>query len=535
MMKRLLASAVFACLAFVLQAQKAGDMVILFDNDVHCVVEGYPVVAGLRDSMEDKGCHVAVVSAGDFSFGGVAGTLSSGEAIVQLMNSVGYDAACPGNHEFDMGVSQMLRLDSLLYAPMVSCNFVDVHTGELLVRPFVVRQYGDVKVAFVGVTTPVTLSGTSPAYFQDAEGRWKYSFSPGNLVAQVQQWVDAALATGARYVVLLSHLGDSEEQQNSTWLIPQLSGVDVVLDGHDHHIIPGRIVKDRLSHDVILASTGAQFQKIGMVIMPADGSPLQCRLLDIDSLRGAGCRDSLVAADLDRIRAAYLTAGGRPLASSEVDLVCVDREGLRVSRMQETNLGNLVADAFRTVLHTDVGWVNGGGLRENITAGELTRNGLLAAMPYANRACRIQVTGQSLLDALEIALRQSPVPNGGFPQLSGIRLRVDTTVASSVVLDGHGTFMHIQGPRRIKEIKVLRDGRWVPLDPKGSYTVAGSDYVLQRGGDAVVFAGGHLLPNPQDIPEGMTESDVVERYLRDTLHGRVTAQAYGGLDSRIRY
>lgn len=534
-MKRLLASLFFVSMFLAAQAQKAGDVVILFDNDVHCAVDGYPILAGLRDSMEREGCHVAVVSAGDFSFGGLIGTLSHGEAVVRMMNAVGYDAACLGNHEFDMGVAHMLRLDSLLYAPMLSCNFVDVRTGALPVHPFIVRQYGDVRIAFVGVTTPSTLTGSSPSYFQDSLGRWAYTFSSERLVAQVQRWVDAALASGAHYVVLLSHLGDSEERQNSSWLVSQLSGVDVVLDGHDHHVIPGQMMKDRLSGEVLLASTGSKFLKIGMLVIPADGSPMQCRLMDVDILQSIGCADTSLASEFSHICADYQAEGRRVVAESEVDLVAVDAQEVRVSRMQEVNMGNLVADAFRTVLRTDVGWMNGGGLRENIAAGEVTHNQLLAAMPYANRLCRIRVTGQSLLDALEIAVRQCPVPNGGFPQLSGLRLRIDTTVVSGVEMDSRGTFVRIKGSRRVKDVKVLQEGRWVPLNPKSTYTVAGSEYVLTHGGDGVVFSGFRLLANPKGLAEGTTDADVVERYLQDHLQGRVTAKRYSTTPSRIRY
>ena len=223
------------------------------------------------------------------------------------------------------------------------------------------------------------------------------------------------------------------------------------------------------------------------------------------------------------------------MGESEVELVAIDVQTVRVSRMQETNLGDLVADAFRTVFRADIGWVNGGGLRGNIAAGQVTRGSLLAAMPYANRLCRVRVTGQAILDALEVACRQCPVPNGGFPQLSGLSVRLDTNIVSGVVLDAHGTFVRIEGQRRVKEAKVLQNGQWVPLNPKASYTVAGTEYVLLNGGDAVPFQGGRLLPNPQGVPDGMAETDVVTRYLQETLHGRISAKRYGQSVGRIRY
>ena len=93
-MRKLVSFLIGMSLAVTLFAQRAGDIVVLYDNDVHCAVHGYPVMAGLRDSLEHMGCRVYVVSAGDFSFGGPFGSVSKGEFIVRMMNAVGYDAVC---------------------------------------------------------------------------------------------------------------------------------------------------------------------------------------------------------------------------------------------------------------------------------------------------------------------------------------------------------------------------------------------------------------------------------------------------------
>lgn len=514
--------------AFPATAQQRGDLVILYENDVHCALHGYPVIAGLRDSLERKGCDVAVISEGDFSFGGLMGTASKGLYIIRLMNAVGYDAACLGNHEFDMGIPHLMKMDSLLRAPMLSCNFRSSVTGKGMMLPYVMRRYGNRKVAFVGVTTPSTLTSASPVYFQDGNGRYIYNFSPSNLAGTVQQWVNAARAAGADYVILMSHMGDEEGEQTSTQLIPQLQGVDAVLDGHDHHVIPQRILHDRLGNPVPLSSTGTQFQYIGMLTVKAYSSvrpTLTTQLFPTDSLLRVGCVNAAVRDTLEAILQENERLGNHHVADNPYFLESYDREhDLRVVRLRETNLGNLVADAFREVLQTDIGWVNGGAIRDNLQPPVINRNDLLAVTPFLNKACIGEVSGQEVLDALETAVKGWPLADGGFPQVSGLTFRFDTTVASTVVLDSNGVFLRVDGQRRVSDVRVFRNGEYEPLDPSARYTLASSDYVLLFGGDGIRFSSCRVLPMPEGIPAVMADIDLLEYYLTTLLKGSVPAR-----------
>ena len=261
-MKRLISLLVFTLCLFVSNAQRPGDIVILYENDVHCAIDGYPVIAGLRDSLQRMGCDVAVVSAGDFSSGGSIGAASKGEFVIRMMNAVDYDAVCLGNHEFDFGFDQLLTMEDMLSAPMLCCNLIsNTQAGnQVPFTAFVLRNLGGMTVAFVGVTTPTTMYTSNPASFKDEAGNYIYNFSPATLAATVQRSVDAARAAGAQFVVLLSHLGDSDGVPTSVRVVSQLTGVDAVLDGHDHHIIPCRMVPDQKGRLVPLTSTGTLFQ-----------------------------------------------------------------------------------------------------------------------------------------------------------------------------------------------------------------------------------------------------------------------------------
>lgn len=485
--------------------QHKGDVVILYDNDVHCSVAGYPVMAGLHDDLRSRGVEVLVVSSGDFGFGGPIGAVSKGEYIVRLMNAAGYDAACLGNHEFDYGLQQLARIDSLLHAPLLCCNFRSVDGRQPFIS-FAIQRVGNLQVAFIGVTTPTTIYTSSPNIFRDTAGDYLFNFSDDRLSDLVQRCVDSVRSLGADYVVLLSHLGDSQASFSSVWLISRLQGVDVLLDGHDHHAIPARHVADKGGNPVLLTSTGAHFDHIGMLVLTRDslGVHNTSMLLSVDSLSHSGCINHSVADTLAAIQADFAARGNRKVASNQ-QLLVAEEGDLRVCRLRETNLGDFVADAFRRVMNADIGWVNGGGLRANVAAGEVHYNDLLAVCPFGNRLCLTEVAGTDILDALETAVRSLPEAEGCFPQVSGLSFEVDTTIPSSVRLDEHGTFSSVTGKRRVGNVRV--DG--VPLDPHRRYTIAGTEYLLLNGGDALSFPSRRQLPT-----EVLTDIEAIERYAR---------------------
>ena len=144
------------------------NIVVLFTSDVHAGIDqgwGYAGVAAIRDAMAAKN-HVVLVDNGDAIQGETIGTLTNGKALVELMNVVGYDVAVPGNHEFDYGMSNFLTLSGeVAQYPYVSANFN--YQDKLVFNPYVIKEFEGVKVAFVGVTTPKTITSSTPAYFQD--------------------------------------------------------------------------------------------------------------------------------------------------------------------------------------------------------------------------------------------------------------------------------------------------------------------------------------------------------------------------------
>lgn len=109
--------------AFADEAQPDDSIVILYTNDVHCGLDdavGYAGLAAYKKEPEQDGTPVMLVDCGDAVQGGIVSTLSKGEALIDIMNTVGYDAAIPGDHEFDYGMEQCLKLAELADFPYLS-------------------------------------------------------------------------------------------------------------------------------------------------------------------------------------------------------------------------------------------------------------------------------------------------------------------------------------------------------------------------------------------------------------------------------
>ena len=503
-------------------------IVIIYENDVHCVVDGYSRLASLRAEQQLATPYVTTVSCGDFVQGGVVGSVSFGEHIVGIMNQVGYDVVALGNHEFDFGASQLFRLTDLLDASVVCANFRNLRTGELVFPSYRMLRYGEVDIAYVGVITPETSTLVAPATFWDEDGNPLYDFMLHEFYQQTQSCVDHARASGADYVVLLSHLGDSERTAypSSLGLIAATSGIDVVLDGHDHQVIPDTVVYNKEGKPVLLSSTGTKFQYIGLLTLSTDGE-FSSRLVSYADLKP----DAQVQAYIDGVKEKTLAEGKRVVGHSDVDLPIVDASGAMNVRCREMPIGNFCADAFRLMLNADVAMINGGGIRAGLTSGEITFNDLLAVFPFSNTACTATLTGQQLLDALEMSVRFVPDMDGSFMQVSGMTFEVDPSVPSPVVLDEYSLFSHVSpAPRRVSHLHIWdkTQGAYIPVDTDRTYVLASFDYQLKEYGNSAVFRYATLKDDNlgQDV-------EVLISYLTQMLGGRI-GSAYAAPEERIR-
>ena len=509
------------------------DVMILFTSDVHCGIEsnfGYAGLAMVRDAYKNAGYHVLLVDNGDSIQGEPVGTMTTGEANIKLMNAVGYDIATMGNHEFDYGMDRFFELSKMANFPYISCNFNK--GGELQFAPYVIKEFDGVKIAFVGITTPKTLTSSTPKYFQDENGNFIYGFfedeTGEGLYNAVQKAVDDARAEGASIVIAMAHLGNELECSPYTYadVIANTTGIDALLDGHSHdtnHVE----MRNKARETVLRQGCGTKLEGVGYLKIAAkngamkagvmmwnndDFNATQLYQLDTDVTKAVAEATETLNAKLAEV-----------VAKTDVELtindpvaVTEDGKAVRIIRNAETNLGDLCADAYRYVSGADIAFVNGGGIRVSIKEGDITLNDILKVHPFGNALCVCEATGQQILDALEFGAKDVPGEFGGFLQVSGLTYEIHTSVPSSVKLDDKGLFAGVEGEYRVKNVMVGGE----PLDMEKIYTLASHNYMLQGQGDGYTI----FEDNVYTQESVMLDNQVLITYITEGLNGVVGAE-----------
>lgn len=527
---------------------ESGKIVVLYTGDMHCSVESgankldFAQLALYKQAVSNSADYVTLVDCGDAVQGSNIGTLTKGESIVELMNEVGYDVCTFGNHEFDYGIDQLEKLMGMSDAEYICCNFMD--SDGCFVSPYTIRSYGELKIAYIGITTPYTLTSSNPEVFKDENGELKYSFcqdtSGEKLYNAVQNAVDTAIGMDADYVIALAHLGNGEgySPYGSEDVISATSGIDIVLDGHSHTVVESREVYNKEGEPVMLTSSGSHMQYIGQVT--------------IDTRRTTGKNDDVItirlidSSDYDRVAGKteetekeFEEILGTEIGYTAKTLSVNSENGNRLVRNRETGIGNFVADAYRSLTNADIAFVNGGGIRADISEGKITYGDLLNVQPYGNMICVVEATGLEIRDALEMSYRRvegkyedengSVGESGGFFHLSGMKVVIDTSIPSGVKLDENGMFSGVEGERRVKEVYVLNGetGEYEPLSDSKTYTVASINYILLQGGD-----GFNMFMNNEVITsEAASDLQAVIEYLE--LSGGNIDERYFATEGRI--
>ena len=504
------------------------NIVIIYENDVHCNVDGYAKVSALKNELIQENNYVAVVSSGDYIQGSSLGAISQGEYIANLINLVDYDVLTLGNHEFDYKLSRLFELTSIIESPIVCSNFINLKENKLVFEPYKIISYEDFDIAFIGVTTPSTISSSSPIQFMDDNGNYLYSFSGDNLYKTVQKNINEAKKDGAEFIILLSHLGTEGvlPQWSCQELVKNTYGIDVVLDGHSHSVIEKEIIKDKKNREVIISSTGTKFQNIGKLTLGNTGE-VKTELISTDTYNS---KDLKIENYIKQINDEYKKLGERFIGENKINLITHNSEGKRIIRNSETNLGDFCADAFRIVTNSDVGVINGGGIRAPLNSGKITFNDILNVFPWNNTVCVAEVNGQQLLDFLEFVYMSLPEENGSFQQVSGIQCVVNTKIPTSVVVDENDVFVKVTGARRVSDVKILNkeNNQYEQIDKNKLYTLASHNYLLLDKG-----SGTSMLNNSKIIAnDGMLDVELLEKYIKENLNGTITEE-YLNVQNRI--
>ena len=512
------------------------EVTILYTNDVHTYIDKqapeltYAAIAALKQSYQNAGKKVLLVDAGDHVQGTAYGSMDQGASIIELMNAAGYDAATPGNHEFDYGMDRAKELMRDADFPYLSCNWVDLRTNLRVLPEIKVFVRGCVRIAFVGITTPETFTKSTPAYFMNkAQTKYIYDILGGEdgqkLYSAVQKAVDKAKCL-ADVVIGLGHLGvdPSSSPWTSEEVIAHTTGFDAFIDGHSHTVMENKQVADASGRLVTLTQTGSYFANVGEMTIAPDGT-ISTRLVSTYDQE-----DPAVAAE----QAAWVNTVddmlGEKIAVADTKFYITDpATGKRRIRSGETNLGDFVADGIYTYfneveqLHCDIAIMNGGGIRTDVDAGKWTFKTCKQVSPFGNVACLMSVTGKQIQDALEFAARFAGAEgkeNGGFLQVAGATYEIHTDIPNTVQTDDKNVWIgSATGTPRVQNVKIYdrANGTYVPLDENKTYALAGMNYTLRNLGDGfAMFDGAELI-----------KDYVSEDYLVMSTY----AMTFGGVDA----
>ena len=501
------------------EATMAGKTVILHTNDVHGAVEGYAYIAQLKADYEAKGAEVILVDAGDYSQGEVYVSDTKGLDAVEMMNAAGYDVVSLGNHEFDYGFDQLKSNMSKAKFKVLCADVFNADGTPIFDANYTYTTKSGVKIGFFGMETPETQTKANPALIKGL------TFATGDAFTKAAADQVAALKDDD-IVICVSHLGVDAESKpyRSTDLYAAVKGIDFIIDAHSHTVM----IKGENGEPI--QSTGTKFANIGVIVI--DDATKKIESNSLFEIKEDTAKDATVAAAaqkiIDRIDKEY----GAVFAKSEVEL-----NGAKApngNRDSETNNGDLITDAMlwkvmqnKEGLTVDADHVvaitNGGGIRDYIKVGDVTKKDIKTVLPFGNTVAVIYVTGAELLEALEASTYSLPV--GGFPQVCGISYTISTAVAYDANAETYPSSTYY-GPKTINRVSINSiNGKEFKVDD--TYAVVTNNFVADGGDTYYAFAAA-----TSKFDTGMTLDVAVMEYITKELKG-VIGKQYAAPQGRI--
>jgi 5'-nucleotidase len=463
-------------------AERSVRLTILQINDVYDITPvergkkgGMARVATLRDRIARETPHLVFVLPGDFLSPSTMSSMFQGGQMVAALNAIGLDLATFGNHEFDFGADVTKERIRESRFTWVSANVLDPDTGLPFggAVPFVLREYGGIRVAFFGLVTPETHTLSKGA------GTLKF-LDP---VQAAKDVVARARRAKADVIVALTHQDMADDKQ----LAAAIPEIDLILGGHEHVPLDARV------GNTLILKTGSDAVFLGRIDVTVsagrDGRRVESKweLIPVtDEIPGKPEVAALVK-QYEDLMAAQLNVG---VGATSVPLDTRNE----IVRTQESAVGNLIADLMRAAMQADVALVNGGGIRGNAVtpAGDLRRGDVIKILPFANKVVKLEVSGEALRAALESGLSQVERTAGRFPQVSGIRYSFDPT-----------------RPAGSRLVSVTVGGR--PLEPQARYTLATFDFIMGGGDGYTMFQQAKVLVRPENGP---MDSDLILERLK---------------------
>jgi 2',3'-cyclic-nucleotide 2'-phosphodiesterase (5'-nucleotidase family) len=424
---------------------------------------------------------VILLSAGDMFQGTPISNLFRGGPVLEVMNSLRFDAMTLGNHEFDWGRSALAEIIRKAAFPLISANIVDQKGLSLTgVKPYVIIERKGLRVAVIGFTAPETAYTTKPEHVSDLRFIEPAKVLPG-LLKEVK-------GKGAQLVVLLTHLGlDADEE-----LAAAVEGIDLIVGGHSHTVVTDPVVVGK----TIIVQAGYNGLYLGVMELTLDeksGKILDATRKGELKLVSAGPKDRFDK-DIGRIADSY----GEQIKDRFREVVGETRVDLTRRFDGESIMGDVVTDAMRESTGADIALQNSGGIRADVPAGRITMEAVYTVLPFDNELVVMDLKGADILHLFE----KGASLNKGVLQVSGVHIKYDLSLPLG---------------RRVADVRV----GGLPFDPSRTYRVVTNDFLSAGGDNFTDFQKGSNVAHEGTLRDAFTEYLKKHSPVSPRLEGRI--------------
>ena len=472
------------------------ELTLLYTNDFHSAFEPIPAywlhgspklggAAHLAALVERERAAVRtsfLLDSGDM-FTGTMSHLTHGEALMEMMTLMRYDAMSAGNHEFDYGWQIFDHAAQRVPFPILCCNIRYKGSRIRFTRPYTILERNGTRVGVVGVMGLMAAHNTiMPSKVAELEFTDPVEETKA-CVAELRDTVDV--------LVVLGHMGLPGAMQTDAENDPEVQrplsedigfcgavpGIDVYIAAHSHHGLDRPIIQPDTG--TIITQTYGYGTRLGRIRLKVKDRRVVSHEAELLKVWSDGLpADPVVAARVEHYRAVIAPQIGAPFG----------RATTRIIRKynRESPLGNLITDAMRHRTGADAALNNAGGLRADLPEGPIDRGRVLDAFPFLNDAVTVELSGAVLCAVLE----QGFSLQAGMVQASGLRATYD-----------------LKRPVGARLVSLEVAGQ--PVQNGKVYRVATNSFLAEGADSYTAFKGGRVVARDKLL------SDVLSDYIRE--------------------
>lgn len=468
------------------------SLTVIHTNDSHGTVSHEPYIKTLAEQKKNNGENVLILSAGDLFHGQLIASLSRGESIVNIFNTVGYDYITAGNHDFNYGLDRLKEIESQGNFKILVSNVVDKATGENIFLPYKIKKINGVKVGIFGLSTPETLAKTSGR--KSLEGT---EFLPP--IETAKKIVKELKSQGCKIIIAITHLGldDATLYENrSDSLAENVPEIDLIIDGHSHTELKNGLEVN----NTLIAQTGEHGNNIGVVELKLKKRGKKYVGLEKNAYLIKMSEQQDILPDENVLN--MIEEENKKIeefTSEKIGEIGFELDGKREHvRTIETNFFDLLTDAISEETKSDLVILNGGMIRNSIQAGKITVGDIYKSLLFENTIITQNISGGEILKALEYGVSQYPNVFGGNLQVGGIKFKFDANKRAG---------------ERIYDIYFLDSGEKFDLDKE--YNLATTKFTFEGGDGYDMFTKNESYTeynSPQEMLIEYIKNNDLEKY-----------------------